>query len=272
MSDASGNATWEPDDIGVIKTSASAFTLPENYEFCNGRTYERTGEFAVLYEILSHSSFKVSLTKGSKILTLSTAFSNSGFGIGWPVELAGAIPAGTKIAKLVGTKEIELTAAASATVTSGENLAAIFFPWGNGNGTTTFNIPNIPAGTALVNGGTTAFPVAVAGGAATVTLAVTHLPSHAHGGKTGTGTTGTESATHIHNPPGGSEGSVFLTGGATNSNIGLGSSFATAAHTGANTTTHTHAVPALTVSAEGGGEAHSNMPPYVGTSFIIKVS
>jgi collagen type I alpha len=76
-------------------------------------------------------------------------------------------------------------------------------PWGLPDGTH-FNIPDL-RGKFLYGVATTA-DLGAAGGAATVALTAGQMPSHAHGGATGTdtpdhahsGTTGTESADHAH--------------------------------------------------------------------------
>lgn len=135
-------------------------------------------------------------------------------------------------------------------------FAAIGTTYGAGNGTTTFNVPNyierVPMGAGATN------KLGAKLGAATVALTIAQLASHSHGGKTGTGTTGGESQTHTH---GFSSATVVdLTGGFSAIGSG-GQGVGTLTETGPNGADHNHSVPALTINAEGSGEAHNNIQP-----------
>jgi microcystin-dependent protein len=105
------------------------------------------------------------------------------------------------------------------------------------------------------------------GGAETVTLTTGQMPSHNHGGATGV-----ESNTHKHEgfEGGGQKGELgSVTGGTVFEIYGPGGQNFTA-HvanwlTKANNATHTHSI-----SSQGGGEAHPNMPPYFVGNYIIR--
>lgn len=61
---------------------------------------------------------------------------------------------------------------------SDEGLVGTLF--GTGDGSTTFTVPNFPAGTTLVQAGT-GFPIGTAGGATSAMIAIANLPAHDHG-------------------------------------------------------------------------------------------
>lgn len=104
------------------------------------------------------------------------------------------------------------------------------------------------------------------GGEEAVALTVAEMPAHAHGGSTATGTTGTESATHSHK-----ESFYDTTGagtlGAVYTNIPAMANIGTEG----NDKTHTHQVPKLSISSEGGSGAHNNMPPYIAANLFVHV-
>lgn len=152
--------------------------------------------------------------------------------------------------------------------------------YGAGNGTTTFNLPDLRgrhplgAGTGV---GLTARSLGGQGGAETVTLDPTMMPSHTHTGTTasnGAHTHGVTDPGHAHtqttinddynnsgsNPPGFSADSA---GSMTWSNINTNTTGITVDSAGA----HTHTI---TTDATGGGLAHANMGPFLTVNFIIK--
>jgi microcystin-dependent protein len=97
-------------------------------------------------------------------------------------------------------------------------FAAIGTTWGPGNGTTTFNVPNVAAGTVLVAAGT-GFALAASGGASSVqvTLTEAQMPSHTHevSGNTGKGTQHKHEHTVPHRHGGiPSHGTVLVQAGA----------------------------------------------------------
>ena len=78
-------------------------------------------------------------------------------------------------------------------------FSAIGTTYGAGDGSSTFNVPNVPPGTSLVAAGT-GFTLGGIGGAATATLAVGNLPAHDHNVSVNS------HATHDHNVSTGSAG------------------------------------------------------------------
>ena len=115
--------------------------------------------------------------------------------------------------------------------------------FGAGNGSTTFNVPNLLDRVPVGSG--SAYARGNQGGASSVTLGAQHIPGHDHG----------NSGSHTH--------SYARAGGTTTVQSGTG---ATVASSGGGTTgssTHTH-------SWFGGGQAHENMPPYLAMPYIIR--
>ena len=140
-------------------------------------------------------------------------------------------------------------------------FTAIGTTYGVGNGSTTFNLPDlrgrIPV--ALDNmGGTdagllsTANTLGLTGGAESVTLSSSQIPAHTHSAGSYDGTTGINNATvvtSITGPEGtavtGTANALIVTSGAATTRVGVN----------ANT---------------GGGGSHTNMQPYILMNYIIK--
>lgn len=166
-------------------------------------------------------------------------------------------------------------------------------PWGQGDGTTTFNVPDLrgrgPIGAGSGGGLTTRTLGKYGGGTLDTggtklgeeahTLALTEIPSHNHGGATGTdspdhthsGNTGTESAAHNHNTPS-TFNSACTTGPATFLSVSgtttTGPENQSHFHSftsGGASARHTHTIPGA-----GSGAAHNNMQPFVACSYFVK--
>ena len=164
------------------------------------------------------------------------------------------------------------------------------------------SIASVPTGWLLCNGASgtpdlrdrfvvgagNGYAVGATGGAATVALSIANLPSHNHGGVTGTVSndhshtySGTTSGVgdHVHaemGAPGQSTPDGSLTAaigyGGGPSPVGYNTAGAGAhSHTFSGTTSgfsanHNHGIP-----AEGSGSAHENRPPYYALAYIMKI-
>jgi microcystin-dependent protein len=139
-------------------------------------------------------------------------------------------------------------------------FAVIGTAFGAGDGATTFNVPNfngrtpVGVGTATATGAT-AHTLGQLGGEEKHTLIVAELAPHSHGS-----VTGNDSPDHSHQQNAdGTIGYNMNPGGGTLVPIGG------TTPTGGASTRHTHPI-----AADGGGQPHENMQPYVGVNFIIK--
>ena len=127
--------------------------------------------------------------------------------------------------------------------TYSELFAAIGTIWGSGDGTTSFNIPDYRDKFVLGAGGDV--DLAETGGEKEVTLTLNEVPPHYH---------------YLNN------------NGNDDTRITMN-----AAHTGGNnynaymdSSSSTELGPYIVTNSSGGGQPHNNMPPYVGTYYIIK--
>lgn len=146
--------------------------------------------------------------------------------------------------------------------------------YGSGDGSTTFNIPDlrgrVPAGLDNMGGsaasrltsigsGTT---LGASGGEQAHTLSATEIPSHTH-----SGTTGSESNDHTHqisrNPNTSGTGANSLFAGQSDGNPSLPLT------TGGASQSHTHSF--TTDGGTGGGGSHNNVQPTILVNYIIRV-
>lgn len=125
-------ATGDGDLVGTIKPWAG-LTAPNQYMFTYGQEVSRV-TYAALYTAVT-STQAVFCNSGSPILNgLSDTTS---FWIGMSVEITCVAPGFTTIVDKTSTS---VTLAINANVTT--NTSAIFYPWGRGNGSTTFTLPD----------------------------------------------------------------------------------------------------------------------------------
>lgn len=138
-------------------------------------------------------------------------------------------------------------------------FAVIGTTYGFGNGSTTFNLPNLQGRFPL--GKSNSHALASTGGAETHTLTVNEMPAHTHGSKSLTGWAEAYGDTGIVGASGGVSG-VFGKG---STNLGYGPDY-NGGYQGFRLTidaSHEH-------DSVGGGAAHENMPPYQTVNYIIK--
>lgn len=148
-------------------------------------------------------------------------------------------------------------------------LGGISSPWGLGDGTTTFNVPDLRSRTPVGKSTSGQFSaIGAIGGAETMSLQEAHIASHTHSFSATTSTNGD----HNHAPPvavtyGGNAGnyrSVF----ATNSGFWSMGDWNNAVTTNGN---HSHTISGTT-GATGSGAAFGIVQPYAVVNYIIKFS
>lgn len=165
-------------------------------------------------------------------------------------------------------------------------FAVIGTTYGVGNGTTTFNLPNLLNRVPVGSG--SSYSRGTTGGASSVTLTESQMPSHDHsfsgsGSSTGSagshGHSGSASSNggHSHSGDGGSgsRSDLLASGGSNAATPGSGSTSYDGDHGHSvsidSSGSHTHSVSVSgSVGFAGGDGSHENMPPFVAMPYIIR--
>ena len=282
LTDSSGGS-WVP--AGSVQMYAMN-TAPTGWLLCDGTAVSRT-TYANLFAAIVPSKGTVTITIATPgVVTLAS----HGFQTGDMIYLTttGALPTGLSQNTIyyvinVTTSTFRLaTSAANAAAGTAINTSGTqsgthtlrYCPYGLGNGSTTFNTPDmrgrIPIG-AGTGSGLTARVVGTNYGAETVTLDSTSLPTHSHANTVSGGNTGGMSAnsTHSHSATksywnNSSSAAYTFAGGS--SAIGLDTPATNSADL-----SHTHSfTPSISNVNAGSGGSHANIPPVITMSYIIK--
>jgi microcystin-dependent protein len=142
--------------------------------------------------------------------------------------------------------------------------SAIGTLYGSGDGSTTFNLPNIKDKFPL-GAGSTYSTLGNTGGETTHILSGAEMPSHSH---SFSGTTSTDGS-HTHYVYGSDENNGSISGEGLDTQTNTVMTANQRQYTTSSAGNHTHTFSGTT-SSSGSGSAHNNMPPYIVLNYIIK--
>lgn len=120
-------------------------TAPTGYLLCDGSAVARANYTNLLPTI----TFAQTGTLTNSVNTVTGLTSTATMYVGMPIEGTG-VPTGTTVASIVSGTAITM----SQNATTGGAQSLTFFPWGNGDGSTTFNVPDMRTRSTVGSGGT----------------------------------------------------------------------------------------------------------------------
>lgn len=235
-----------------------------------GRRVSRRFLEPALRDLAARAKELLSLADGASALATLAAIQStlSAVAADW-ASARRFVPQGTIVMWGAATPSgwLECDGSAVSRTTYADLFAVLGTTWGAGDGSTTFNLPDM-RGRAPIGAGTgaglTARALAATTGGETTTLAVGNMPAHDHGAVSGSTSTAhthpvdvrtsvTEAAGYgLKSPSDGFGDRAMVTGS------GLSTGAATS-------TAHTHSV-----ASQGSGTAFTNLQPSVVVRFIIK--
>lgn len=263
----SSTATGDGDLVGTIKPWAG-MTAPNQYAFTYGQEISRT-TYATLFTAIT-SSQAIFCTSGSAVLNGLTNTTN--FWVGMTLEVSCIAAGNTTI---ISKTSSSVTMAVNANTTA--NTTAIFYPWGRGNGSTTFNLPDFRGftivGNTIMGGvassnltisyfGATPDSSGASGGNQNTTLAPGNLPPHTH-----TSSTLTDPG-HFHT----TTPTVFSGGGGANMAANSTGSVGTKALNSDTKTTDITISASTGTNATGFSTPISRVQPSKTANYIIKIT
>lgn len=130
----SGATGTDTAPLGTVMPWAG-FSLPTNWLYAFGQPLSRS-TYTLLEAAITIQDSAVLCTASSN--ALSGFASTAQMAVGEPIE-ASCITSGTTIASITSSTSITASNNASVSVTT----STVVFPWGNGDGTSTFNVPDL---------------------------------------------------------------------------------------------------------------------------------
>jgi len=205
----------------------TGLSAPSGFLDCDGVPVSRT-TYNFLRTVLGGQILGTRTNGSATVTGLATT---AGIRVGCPVEASG-FPAGTVVMGILSSTSVSLSNVASG---SGATLFT-FWPWGNGDGSTTMNLPDLRRkaimGAYGSQVGSIATGIGDTGGTEQVTLATGEIPGH----------------THNFGSISGGTAAVPVTGGP-----------------------FTAAGSTYTTTSTGGGGAHENFQPSTVVRWLIRV-
>lgn len=264
-SQPSGATGTDTAPVGTI-VPYSGFSIPINWQLSYGQALSRT-TYSQLLTAITIVDKTASCTNSST--TISGLASTAMMSVGDPIE-ATCFSTGVTIASIVNSSTITISSAASATNT----VTTTVFPWGNGDGVSTFNVPDLRgrvfAGADAMGGaaaarltttyyGASAGAPAVSGGSQSGVIAQANLPA-----LTLTTNIPSGEGSHTHTIPAGPAGNANATRAGNWDGTGGGNSFSSIAAT----------LPAMTGTTLTGGSGTplATIQPTITVNYIIKVA
>ncbi len=228
----------------------------------------------------SHARIASTLSVGNHTHLNSTLSVSGNANIGGGVYQAGAllVPTGTILLYSVSSAPDGYLICNGATVsrsTYSSLFAVVGTTFGSGNGTTTFNLPNMED--RLPYGYKSGADIGTFGGSESVTLSTNNIPAHTHTGTTDSNASHTHTVTDTGHPhqyymgkddgnSSNSDGQVPA-GDSNTANYGVSTSTATTGISIVANGAHTHA---FTTGSTGSGTSFSVLNPYMRLAYIIK--
>jgi len=252
-----GGSGGDGESVGIIKGFAG-ITPPTNYLFTYGQEISRVTYVDLFTAITIDQTATCSITSP----TLTAIGDTTQIPIGSAIEASCLAAGATVISKTANS----VTASSNATITT--SLTAKFLPWGGGNGTTTFNLPDLRGrliagrdnmGGIAASRLTTAYfanasAIGAVGGSQSAALVEANLAAHTHTGTTSTNGAHTHGLSENGRDTGGSTAPT-VTGAGTDDQTGSAG-------------LHNHT---FTTNSTGSGTAFSIVQPTLTANYIIKV-
>ena len=291
------NATSGAFTLSVKTAGGAAYLLPQgkcSYVRCDGTTHidaisQINGNLSVSGTI---TAAQLSVSGGGTVLDVSGGGTGAGTVSGAYANLTVPGVIQMYAGSVVPTGWLLCDGSAVSRTTYAALYAAFggaSSPYGQGDGATTFNLPDA-RGRMLVGAGAgvslTNRVLGATGGTETHTLTTAEMPNHGHvpqalsvtttsnGGHTHTATTSSDGAhTHNYSTP---NASAFGFESGNEFNFATDATSSDGNHTHTLTTStdgaHTHTVDSwsMTIGNTGGGGAHNNMPPFLAMNVIVK--